>query len=178
MSILAWNFLEEPPPGLQGKFDIVHIRLIGITIEHDPLPAIRNIALLLKPHGYLQWEEMDLTQTLIATPDDSITADAVTRMDSLMKTHGARTWVPQIPAMLEKSGFHDVQRFDVQPDMALLKFSTDMHVLAWAEIAANQPEGSERRERFTRIIEEVREETAKGVGHGAVKLIFVARKDG
>ncbi|KAL8646111.1 MAG: hypothetical protein Q9210_006315 [Variospora velana] len=178
MSIRAWNFLEEPPTDLQGKFGIVHIRLIGITIDHDPLPAIQNIAMLLEPHGYLQWEEMDLTQTVIATADDSVKTEAVTRMDALMKTHGMRAWVPEIPAMLEKSGFYDAKRFDVQPDMALLKFSTDMHVLAWAEIAANQPEGSEKREQFSRMVEEVKEETGKGVGHGAAKLIFVARKNG
>ncbi|KAL8902639.1 MAG: hypothetical protein Q9207_004521 [Kuettlingeria erythrocarpa] len=178
MSIQAWNFLDEPPSTLRGKFDIVHIRLIGIIFDQGPLPAIRNIALLLKPHGYLQWEEMDLNQTLIATADDSVPAHAVTRMDAMMKTHRARTWVPQIPSMLEKSGFHDARRYDVQSDMALLKFSTDMHVQAWAEVAANQPEGSERRERITKMIEEVREETGKVVGYGAAKLTFVARKDG
>lgn len=173
----TWNFLEKPPAPLLGKYDIVHIRLIGITIDHDPTPAIRNIALLLKPHGYLQWEEMDLTQTVIAKANDTVKADAVTRMDALMKTHGARVWVPKIPETLQKNGFYDARRYDVQPDMALLKFSTDMHVLAWAEIAANQPDG-ERKEQFTRMIDEVKEETGKGVGHGAAKLVFVARRDG
>ncbi|KAL8919492.1 MAG: hypothetical protein Q9208_006777 [Pyrenodesmia sp. 3 TL-2023] len=175
MSIQTWKFLEEPPMALQGKFDIVHIRLIGVTIDHDPVPAIRNIALLLKPHGYLQWEEMDLTQTVIATANDTVKADAVTRMDALTKTHGARVWVAEIPQTLGKNGFYNVKRFDVQPDMALLKFSTDMHVLAWAEIAANQPEG-ERKEHFTKMIEEVKEETGKGVGHEVAKLVFSARK--
>lgn len=173
-----WSFLEEAPEELRGVFDIVHIRLIGIVIEHDPIPAIKNIAMLLKPDGFLQWEEMDLSRTVIATADESIKADAVTRMDALMKTHGARVWVSNLAATLNANGFHNVKEYDVEPDLALLKFHTDMHVLAWAEIASGQPEGSERKERFSRMITEVREETKMGVGHGATKVIFVAQRDG
>ncbi|KAL8649108.1 MAG: hypothetical protein Q9226_005715 [Calogaya cf. arnoldii] len=164
MSLRTWNFVSEPPISLQGKFDIVHIRLIGITIDHDPTPAMRNIAKLLKPNGYLQWEEMDLTQSIIATADDTIhMVDAVARMNALMKTHDASVWVLDIPRILEKNGFCDVRRFDV---------------LAWAEIAASLPEGSPKKEQFVRLIEEVREETGKGVGHGLAKLVFVAKRDG
>ncbi|KAL8907022.1 MAG: hypothetical protein Q9171_006025 [Xanthocarpia ochracea] len=172
-----WDFTEKPPADLCGRFDVVHIRLIGIIFDHEPIKVIQNIATLLKPGGYLQWEEMDLNQTVIATAGDAVKADAIVRMDAIMKTHGERIWVPKIADLLNSNGFQGTIRYDIQPDMSLLKFHTDMHVLAWAEIIATLPECSEKREQLSALIAEVKEEAKKGVGHAAAKLIFVAQRE-
>lgn len=43
-----WNFFEEPPVEFQGVFDMVHVRLITVTIkENDPNIVIRNLEKLL-----------------------------------------------------------------------------------------------------------------------------------
>ena len=91
----VWDFTEKPPASLSGRFDVVHIRLIGIVFDHEPIKAIQNMASLLKPGGYLQWEEMEFDQTVIATAGDAVKADAIVRKDAMMKTHGARIWVTQ-----------------------------------------------------------------------------------
>ncbi|KAL8772429.1 MAG: hypothetical protein Q9209_002380 [Squamulea sp. 1 TL-2023] len=173
----VWDFAKEPHADLRGKFDIVHIRLIGIIFANEPTAAIRNIAMLLKPGGYLQWEELDLFQTVIATANGSTRPDAVTRMDTMMKDHGSRNWVVKIPDLLSANGFHNGKRYEVKPDMALLKFHTNTHVLALVEIYSTLPEDHEMKEQLSQLIADLKEETKKGVGHAAPKLIFVAQRD-
>ncbi|KAL4807459.1 LaeA-like methyltransferase [Aspergillus unguis] len=43
-----------------GRYDLVHVRLLVAAIEEpDYRLAIDNLAAMLKPGGYLQWEEID-----------------------------------------------------------------------------------------------------------------------
>ncbi|KAJ6093075.1 hypothetical protein N7486_008364 [Penicillium sp. IBT 16267x] len=43
-----------------GRYDLVHVRLLVAAIdESDYKSAIANIDAILKPGGYLQWEEID-----------------------------------------------------------------------------------------------------------------------
>ncbi|KAL8943729.1 MAG: hypothetical protein Q9211_000878 [Gyalolechia sp. 1 TL-2023] len=172
----AWSFFEEPPCSLRGKFDIVHIRLIGIVIEHDPMPVIRNIAMLLKPNGYLQWEEMNAAQYVIAPPNDTTKTEALHCMNDWMMAQGQSIWVPRVAETLNANGFHNAQRYDVGLDMSLLKYHTTVHVSVWAEIASGLPEGK-RKEEFSRTVSKVQEEVKQGVGYGRAKYVFVAQRD-
>ena len=83
-----WDFFSEVPQALLAKYDVVHIRLIAITIKNnDSTNVVRNLARLLsrfdfstyyesfptqwaimrgycnwfmiEPGGYLQWDELD-----------------------------------------------------------------------------------------------------------------------
>ena len=48
MNLYKWNIFEEPPLGLQGIFDLVHVRLISVVIkDNDPKDVMRNLAKLL-----------------------------------------------------------------------------------------------------------------------------------
>ncbi|KAJ6130525.1 hypothetical protein N7512_003305 [Penicillium capsulatum] len=50
--------LNEPPASLAGQFDVVHLRMWAIIIkENDPCPLIRHASKLLKPGGFIQWED-------------------------------------------------------------------------------------------------------------------------
>ncbi|PYH38097.1 class I SAM-dependent methyltransferase [Aspergillus neoniger CBS 115656] len=43
-----------------GRYDLVHVRLLVAALEEpDYKAAIANISRILKPGGYLQWEEID-----------------------------------------------------------------------------------------------------------------------
>ncbi|KAI0205454.1 S-adenosyl-L-methionine-dependent methyltransferase [Astrocystis sublimbata] len=51
---------REVPPELRGKYDLVHVRLLAAAMLPDEWePVVSNIAQLLKPGGYIQWEECD-----------------------------------------------------------------------------------------------------------------------
>jgi hypothetical protein len=48
------------PEELRGQFDVVHIRLLqSVILNDDPGWVISHCKELLKPGGYLQWEEFD-----------------------------------------------------------------------------------------------------------------------
>ncbi|KAI0842423.1 hypothetical protein F5Y06DRAFT_127382 [Hypoxylon sp. FL0890] len=53
--------IKQPiPQELHGKYDLVHVRmLVAGMLPNDWAPAVQNLSLMLKPGGFLQWEEGD-----------------------------------------------------------------------------------------------------------------------
>lgn len=63
------NIFEPIPKEFQGRFDVVHIRLLIVVLTGEDWDTVaRHAMLLLKPGGYAQWceadfEDMDMLQT-------------------------------------------------------------------------------------------------------------------
>lgn len=57
--------MKQPfPPEMHGKYDLVHVRMLVTAMLPDEWdPTVRNLATLLKPGGFLQWEECDFIHT-------------------------------------------------------------------------------------------------------------------
>ncbi|KAJ5089837.1 hypothetical protein N7532_008521 [Penicillium argentinense] len=54
--------LKPYPSEHQGRYDLVHIRLLTAGLKRDDYATVlKNARDLLKPHGYIQWEEVDET---------------------------------------------------------------------------------------------------------------------
>jgi trans-aconitate methyltransferase len=53
--------LKQPfPEHMHGKYDLVHVRMLILAmLPEDWEPVVRNLTTLLKPGGYLQWEECE-----------------------------------------------------------------------------------------------------------------------
>ncbi|CAJ2507117.1 Uu.00g083030.m01.CDS01 [Anthostomella pinea] len=63
------NVLEPFPEALQQTFDLVHLRLLVGGIEkHDWVSAARNIMSLLRPGGWVIWEETGLPVRNVLPP--------------------------------------------------------------------------------------------------------------
>lgn len=119
---------------------------------------------------------MNVGKSVIAAPSDTTKTEAVHRLNEWMKSQGQSVWAPKIPETLNANGFRDAKRYDIDLDMSLLRFFTDIHVSVWAEVAAGLPEG-ERKEEFARTVAEVEEEVKLGVGYGRAKFVFVAQRE-
>jgi SAM-dependent methyltransferase len=53
------NILEPFPDKLKGTYDLVHVRLVMFGLKADEWePAAANLLTLLKPGGYLLWDEL------------------------------------------------------------------------------------------------------------------------
>ena len=54
------NLLEPVPEHLQATFDVLHLRLLVLGLPKGTWEvACKNILSLLKPGGWVQWEEGD-----------------------------------------------------------------------------------------------------------------------
>ncbi|CZT18010.1 uncharacterized protein RCC_03848 [Ramularia collo-cygni] len=53
-------FTDALPEELLERYDVVHIRLfLCVIASGDPIPLLKNLMKLLKPGGWLQWQEYD-----------------------------------------------------------------------------------------------------------------------
>lgn len=60
MTLTVLDIKKPVPEELHGKFDVVHVRmLVAGMLSKDWAPAVNNLSRMLKPGGFLQWEEGD-----------------------------------------------------------------------------------------------------------------------
>ncbi|KAF2681130.1 hypothetical protein K458DRAFT_344400 [Lentithecium fluviatile CBS 122367] len=53
-------FAEDLPEDQVGQYDVVHVRAFSSVIKDDnPEPIIKNAYKMLKPGGYIQWDDLD-----------------------------------------------------------------------------------------------------------------------
>lgn len=53
LTFRQWDFFSEPPPELVAAYDVVHIRLVAVTIKNnDPSVLIKNVTRLLSMNSY------------------------------------------------------------------------------------------------------------------------------
>ena len=149
-----------------------------ITTRDEAVRTMKNLAALLKPNGHIQWDEIDLTDTIVAhASGDSGEVNAVIEMDKLMKSHpSSSAWISNLPDLMAENGFEDVKSWRIKPDMRWVKFYTDCHTLAFKEMADKMVEGDERKVFFERVVRDVGDETGKGAVHGVAKVVCVGRK--
>lgn len=81
VNLTKLNALAPIPEHLIGKYDIVHIGLfVSIVQDDDPLPLLDNLLLMLKPGGYLQWDEGDLGGLYRLSPNPSISHASIDKI--------------------------------------------------------------------------------------------------
>ena len=179
VSMSKWDMYDSPPKELIGRYEIVHIRLVTLAMRsRDAASVVQNVSQLLKPGGWLQWEEPDVTDTVIMhTAGESGKVDTVKKMDYLMKTHGSDDWVLKLATMMkEVGGFAEVEEYRVKPKLSIMKFHMDNSLGSWSEIISSQPEGSEQRKNYEQLAIDLLEEVKQGAAHAVTKLVCVGKK--
>ncbi|KAF4918162.1 N-methyltransferase tcpN [Colletotrichum viniferum] len=59
MSMMQHNALKPFPQEMHGTFDMVHVRLISLGMKKDDWAVVaKHLYALLRPGGYLHWEEV------------------------------------------------------------------------------------------------------------------------
>jgi SAM-dependent methyltransferase len=106
---LATMDVKAPiPPELHGAYDLVHVRLLAAAMLPDQwAPVVHNVSLLLKPGGYIQWEECDFSGVKHMRGHPDSTFYSARLMGTAFRTalkdrfeHGWRT----LPRELEAAG--------------------------------------------------------------------------
>lgn len=105
------NIFENLPDDLIGKYDFVHVRLLVLVIEQgDPSSVLRNLK-MLKPGGYLQWDDIDCQGLCVETVDSSVEAPSLEQLRETSYANGRHDWVLLIPRIAREAGFEDVHLY-------------------------------------------------------------------
>ncbi|KAI0167433.1 hypothetical protein BJ166DRAFT_610195 [Pestalotiopsis sp. NC0098] len=171
MHMHTWNLFEEPPPEFVGYFDVVHVRLITVVVKNnDPRPVLENLSKLLKPGGYLQWDEVDTIGCSIKTVP-GVSAPNLDTLFSQLK--GRDTWKYELKHIMNENGYTGSELYTYEYGLGMARLWSDVYVSTWKEFADNilkTPEVSSELER------KGLEESRRGAAIMVPKLVWVAKK--
>ncbi|OAL37521.1 hypothetical protein AYO20_03028 [Fonsecaea nubica] len=90
LSVTKWSFFDPVPEHWKGAFDLVHIRLVIQVFggNQDPRAVLEKFVSMLKPGGYLQWDEYDYFE---ADKNNVYSANDPTRIPNPEVTHNSST---------------------------------------------------------------------------------------
>lgn len=140
------DLLGEVPAHLQGKFDVVHCRLLlaaGPSVDKSIF--IERFSKLLKPGGWLQWDELSWPTKYIVippqTPTDSFhLGDAdnyplIRACGEFLGMDVKNGWFQDFEAVMNKGGLFEQADLHVVPIRPhLLKTETDLSVQVMTEL--------------------------------------------
>ncbi|KAK8078439.1 hypothetical protein PG996_004609 [Apiospora saccharicola] len=167
----TWNLFEEPPQEFVGYFDVVHVRLITVVVrDNDPRPVLASLAKLLKPGGYLQWDEVDTIGCSIKSVP-GVSADNLSALFDQLR--GKDDWKYRLTSIMDESGYRDSTLYTFEYGLDTARLWSDLYVSTWKEFAENvlkTPEISGELERNAMA------EARNGAAIMVPKLVWVARK--
>lgn len=131
------DLLGEVGPEYHGKFDVVHVRLL-LTAGPltDPRNFTKTFSKLLKPGGYLQWEDIpypSVQQVVPSMQDGGATSgyrSTTLRWDNVAEAvqlvHKAG-WFADFPNwMQQNSTFQEAEQFEIPVYLPTLKVENDI----------------------------------------------------
>ncbi|KAL4788908.1 hypothetical protein BDV19DRAFT_395546 [Aspergillus venezuelensis] len=138
MTLYHFDVKSDVPDHLRSVYDIVHIRLLSFVLQDCEIDWVaRNIMQLLKPGGYIQWAEPDVSSFRIETTGtkdkDVPQIQALTELLHVSQSQDPRlspTWVPRLPAIFQSLGLDGVQSDvrDAPPDLAMASHCCNLAV--------------------------------------------------
>ncbi|QKX61749.1 uncharacterized protein TRUGW13939_08905 [Talaromyces rugulosus] len=100
VQLRAVDASKPAPEELKGQYDVVHIRLLQSVVHNDdPTWIIDHSIELLRPGGYLQWEEFDPLQVDL---HENGQAPNLAKLVEKLETRVPGSWVSNLPATLQR----------------------------------------------------------------------------
>ncbi|KAI0836037.1 hypothetical protein F5Y06DRAFT_116402 [Hypoxylon sp. FL0890] len=182
-------FAKPLPEEMVGAYDIVHFRALSSLILNSNLTPLLSTALaLLKPGGWLQWEESRADTYVIQSPSPEISTSACETIVQILKAGGdARgakfDFLAEADRHLKEHGFTEIHMRMNETRKQDLKAWTEDYLMVWEELAVyfpskeEQPQATMSREAWVELFGKAVSETEQGVvvHHGKVMSV-VGRK--
>ncbi|KAI5921417.1 S-adenosyl-L-methionine-dependent methyltransferase [Camillea tinctor] len=135
------------PEPMRGVYDVVHVRLIATDIPPEEWSAVvRNVSLLVKPGGYLQWEECDIAGLKYLRGRDGSRVEKTRVMGAAflegMRERFAHGWNTMSEDM-RAAGLVDVDTEVISSDRLpetreRMTVNSKQDIFAWARLVAKQ----------------------------------------
>ena len=140
--------------------------------------VIKNLLNLLKPGGYLQWDELDCVNMCVKKADSATPAPALEQLREMSYANGRYNWTLKLPKFVTEQGFQDVKiGYFGDPDELVRAFNEQhlltMEMFAWTLVKAGKKEAAEK---FFQLIRDGYEESTKGAALCIPRIVCTARK--
>ncbi|KAI9683049.1 MAG: hypothetical protein M1822_006242 [Bathelium mastoideum] len=176
VDLFSLDATKPLPEHMVAKYDVVHIGRINLFIRHEnPAPLLQNFLAMLKPGGYIHWDELDVGGMQAKSAGTEQSFPYFTEMNGYgkawLEAQGCTSrWVSELDKLFEghKLKVLDYKRLPIGQHMA--KPWTEMQVMANRDFIENDvipsiggnpalPSAERRRE----PMREVDEECQKGL---------------
>ncbi|KJZ77765.1 hypothetical protein HIM_02942 [Hirsutella minnesotensis 3608] len=108
VSLGLLDSFQDPPPELRGRYDVVHLRAFVVVLrKRDVNLVISNAMKMLRPGGYIQWEDADLTHHVFNTQAGKELEKS--HLDLLDAQGIEVSWVSDLAESMRKNGLKVVQ---------------------------------------------------------------------
>ncbi|KAK0726265.1 hypothetical protein B0T21DRAFT_350420 [Apiosordaria backusii] len=181
ISMRHWNVFDPVPDDLVGKYDYVHTRLLVLVVgeSKDPGPIIRNLFKLLKPGGWLQWDELDtVNMPSIQKVDPALKTPALEELRKWSWADGRLDWTVKLPEFMEKEGFTEVKGHLYGDPPELARAFTEQHLLTAEEFAEGLIKLGKREagEKYFGLVQEAHREAIQGAALCVPRIVCLGRK--
>ncbi|KAL8635384.1 MAG: hypothetical protein Q9226_009360, partial [Calogaya cf. arnoldii] len=131
ISLREWDLLSgDVEPSMTSTYDYVHTRLLVCVVQNqDPVPIIKKIWKMLKPGGWLQWDELDTTHTHVFKISPSLATPALDALASWSQANGRHDWTVRLPSFLADQGFTEPNIEYNEESSELARAFNEQHLL-------------------------------------------------
>ena len=158
VSFAELDILKPVSEHLIGAYDVVNIRhFICVVAGNDPLTILSPLLKLLKPGGYLQWQEYDLSTNRLSVANPVASAP---KMQAVMEMGWPVTWVTEFHNRFGEADAELVAHDRRLPREDLRMVRQDIDFMVVREYADNlraKDPGSELAAKFERLSNEANE---------------------
>ncbi|QIW95580.1 hypothetical protein AMS68_001098 [Peltaster fructicola] len=176
---------SDVPEHLHSHYDVIHIRhFVCVVKSDDPLPLLQNLCKMLKPGGYLQWDEWDvgrrnLIQAHAHAPREMI--DKLEEEFKIMRKHTPMpTWPPRLDEYFLDVGLQDVAMEKRLSSNSHLPFMHDLTMLVFKELIDNAEAssslGAEKCMELRRLLDGAIQESRAGAAWNLTRCMAIGRK--
>ncbi|KAF3014675.1 hypothetical protein E8E14_002808 [Neopestalotiopsis sp. 37M] len=174
-----WNVKESIPDGLFEVFDVVHVRFLSFVLLNDEIPdVIAKIFRMLKPGGYIQWEEADMESLRFDKSKPESTTKYLEELFKLLLVQDPRftpTWAQRLPELFSEAGFVDVQK-DTKDAPPHLAFQFHECGLMIHELIARKTKNEHMATELHRLLPLAVEETKNGSYGTSLRFTAIGQK--
>ncbi|KAL6714379.1 hypothetical protein ACLMJK_007802 [Lecanora helva] len=179
----TWDAFSAVPPAMVGRYDIVHISIFMLVVaKNNPLPLLKNLIEMLKPGGYVQWDELDwATKRIVQANPSNSTKEVQALLDHVAQWEdplGPFEWIADLPNIYAKQGLEKTafDRFQMAP--AYLRYDTDKFLASYEEFSHTilDAKGGNDGKHLRELVSKASQESQTGVATTADMIVAVARK--
>lgn len=178
VTLVPWNIFDKVPEDMCGRFDVVHVRLLILVVQNsNPSNIIRSLVKMLKPGGYIQWDDLNYPDTHVRVAGRLSKTSKSDELRTMVYSQGRHDWTLELDRFFGEAGLLDSKIFHYQDRPDLARANGEQHLLTMEEfalaLAATEREGEASK--ILQLIKDVHEEVLTGAALSMPRVVCVGR---